>query len=274
MDTLFFYLSKVFWLLLAPDKVFVLALLLSWLALWRGWRRLGMGLLGGVVLLTLGVSVLPVVHWPLMVLEQRFPTPPALPTEVDGIIVLGGPVMAETSAEWGQLETNTHAERLHAMITLARRFPRARLVFTGGSASLIPGRPGEAGQVLELLLAAGIERERLYLEDRARNTAENVTLSRALMQPRPGETWLLVSTAFHLPRAVGLFCRQGWPVIPYPVDHQTRPSQWLAPGFDPLGNAEGLKMGIREWLGLLAYWLSGRTPALLPQTCPDAGRAS
>ena len=122
--------------------------------------------------------------------------------------------------------------------------------------------------VNDFFIQSGIEPSRLMLEDRARNTAENAQFSKQLAQPKPGENWLLITTAYHMPRSVGAFCQQGWNVIPYPVDHFTRGAENLySPGFSLIYHANNLVLATHEWLGLLAYYLSAKTPALLPSGC-------
>jgi uncharacterized SAM-binding protein YcdF (DUF218 family) len=102
------------------------------------------------------------------------------------------------------------------------------------------------------------------MERLSRNTEENATLSKALAGPKPGERWLLVTSAYHMPRSVGLFRRAGFAVEPYPVDWRTSRENLLTP-FNLAG--EGLErtdLAIREWMGLAAYRISGKTSELLP----------
>ena len=140
-------------------------------------------------------------------------------------------------------------------------------MFSGGNASTDKDQPTEAQIVSSYFLDAGISPQRLFIEDKARNTAENVTYSKQLVSPELNESWLLITTAFHMPRAMGIFCKQNWKVMPYPVDHQTLPSKLYQPGFGLLGHANHLKLAMHEWVGLLAYYLSGKTDQLYPAEC-------
>lgn len=270
MDKLFFYSSKVVWSILSPDSLFVILLVSSLLLIHLNRKRLGMNLLR---LLTFGcvfLSIFSVGEWMLYPLETRFAHNPTLPAELDGIIVLGGSIMTGHSSEWQQLETNRYHERLSSFLELAGRYPQAKLVFTGGNSSLHSDQPSEAELVENYFLNAGIDPERLFMEDRARNTAQNASLSKQLLKPQSGEQWLLITTAYHMPRSIGVFCQQRWPVIPYPVDHQTRPSKLYSPGFSLLGNANTLVMAAHEWTGLLAYYLTAKTASLLPSRCDQS----
>lgn len=200
-------------------------------------------------------------------LERHFQHNPVLPEQVDGIIVLGGSVLPQESAEWQQLETNRTHERLSYFIQLAHQYPEAKLVFSGGNGSLDTDRPTEAEIVKNHFLAAGILQERLILEDKARNTAENASLTKQLVNPQAGENWIVITTAFHMPRAIGVFCQQNWPVIPYPVDHQTLPSKLYVADFNLIGHANNLVLASHEWTGLLAYYLTGKIKTLIPSQC-------
>ena len=160
---------------------------------------------------------------------------------------------------------NEAAERLTVVAELARRYPDARIVFSGGSGALAFGDRPEAEFALRLLESLGVAKGRVVSEDRSRNTVENARFSRELAQPKPGERWLLVTSAYHLPRAVGVFRQAGFPVEAHPVDWRTRGSRDALRPFATLG--DGLRRtdtAMREWIGLLAYWLSGRSSELFP----------
>ncbi len=268
MDEWFFYSAKILWMLFSPDALFVLLLLASYLLIRFGANLAGRRLLGLLTAWILLLAIFPIGDWLLYPLESRFQTNPELPDRIDGIIVLGGSVIADRSLQWQQLETNRYHERLSNFILLSQRYPDAKLAFTGGNSWIMPGEPTEAEMVKQYLLDSGIESSRLVLEDQARNTAENASYSKRLLQPAAQENWLLITTAFHMPRSVGVFCQQGWKLIPYPVDHQTGGRKNLySPGFNLIGHADHLVLAAHEWLGLLAYYLSGKTNQFLPRDC-------
>ena len=117
------------------------------------------------------------------------------------------------------------------------------------------------GPVLERL---GLEAGRVIYEERSRNTAENAKFSRDIARPQPGETWLLITSAFHMPRAVGCFRRAGWNVVPYPVDYMTDGDYQTAPPGSFSAGLGSLDGALHEWMGLALYRLSGKTDALFP----------
>lgn len=221
-------------------------------------------MVGFVALTGLILAVFPVGKWMYGVLEDRFPPYRSLQAQVDGIIVAGGIVDPVLTVDRGQVSIGGGAERLFAMAALAKKYPQAKLIFTGGSGTLLHQDKKEAHFVGPLLDQLGIAPGRVIFEDQSRNTAENVTFSLPLAKPKAGETWLLVTSAFHMPRAVGAFRKAGWDVTPYPVDYRTRgetepPLQFnFAHGMGSLGGA------LHEYVGLLIYRLVGNTDELFP----------
>ncbi|TIT46564.1 MAG: YdcF family protein, partial [Mesorhizobium sp.] len=128
--------------------------------------------------------------------EERFPKPP-LPEKVDGIVVLGGGFEGAINLVRGGHELNSSGDRMVETAILARRFPQAKVVVSGGNGSLFFDGEGDADTAPRLLEALGVPADRLILEDKSRNTYENAVFSRELVKPKPGETWLLVTSAFH-----------------------------------------------------------------------------
>jgi uncharacterized SAM-binding protein YcdF (DUF218 family) len=256
-----FTASKILWWIANPGNLLVTALTLGLLCLLLGRRRLGLGLLILATASCIALTLLPVRVWVLRPLENRFPFPQAL-DHVDGVIVLGGMINAELSADRGQPVLTDSAERLVAFADLARRFPQAKLVFTGGSASLFDD-DREADVARTVMAQIGIDPGRVEFERNARNTYENALFSQRLVDPQPGEVWVMVTSAYHMPRAVGIFRQVGWTVVPYPVDYSVR-REATENGFSLTDALYSVQWGVREWIGLVFYWLSGRTSALFP----------
>lgn len=259
-----FVFSKVFWFVAQPGNLLLMLLCLGVLLLWSGRYRSGQTLVSLVAIALLAVAVLPVADWVATPLEDRFPAPGALPERVDGIIQLGGATQPNITAARGQPTINESGERFLAFVELARRFPEARLAFSGGSGSLFPARMMEA-EVARLIFAGlGLDLARITFDDGARNTFENVRNLRELLAPEPGESWVLVTSARHMPRAVGIFRKAGWPVVPYPVDYITTGDSGAKMRFNLSHELKTLTLASREWIGLLAYFLMERTSSLYP----------
>lgn len=262
---MFFVASKVFWILAQPVS---LALLLGVLGLalaftrWRWASRLA--ILGGLAVL--GISAFSTLGYVLLrPLEAAFERPGTPPAAVTGIIVLGGGMDAEINQARGGYELNRSGDRFVEALRLARLYPDARLVVSGGIGDLDQQGEPEALAGERFFLDLGVEPDRLLLETRSRNTEENASFSKALVEPRTGETWLLVTSAFHMPRSVGLFRKAGFEVVPWPVDYRGTGAEGF--GFtlhQPAENVTVTTLAMREWAGLIAYYLTGRIDDLLP----------
>lgn len=264
MDNVFFIASKVIWALISPDSLIVILGLSAWLALAFGWLKLSRRLLSCCALLLLVLGFLPVGEWLIAPLENRFNANAALPARADGIIVLGGSISPVTSAAWDQVELGPGADRLTNFAYLANLYPSAQLVFTGGSGSLTTQEFKAADSAQILFEQLGISDRAVIYERESRNTYENAVNSKALVTPAAGENWVLITSAFHMPRSVGIFCQQDWSVTPYPVDHYSRKGNLLRVNFSFAGNLGLINTAIREWIGLIAYRFSGRTDRFLP----------
>ncbi|MBT3237698.1 MAG: YdcF family protein [Rhodospirillaceae bacterium] len=268
---MFFYLSKILWFLADPGNLLLIAISLATLLLYAGrgdrlsrWPRLGRGLLTTTTIIALGISILPIGKAMSLVLEDRFPVVHTPPQKVDGVIVLGGIVNEVITQSRGKISIGGGVERLTELALLSKRYPQAKLVFTGGSGKLLTQNIKEADVVGPLLESLGISSERMIYENRSRNTYENAVYSRELVEPKPGETWILITSAFHTPRAVGSFRKAGWPVVPWPVDFNMTADESLRLGFSLRGGFGSLSSGLHEWLGLIFYRLTGKTDSFFP----------
>ena len=261
---MFFLASKLLWFAAAPITLLMAgALVGAWLVP-RGAgfpRALALACAGALLF----VSVAPVGALLIEPLEDRFPQPPADIPAPYGIIVLGGAIDDEASAARGQTIFAEGASRLTEAAILARRFPQARLVYTGGSASLWSSNSTEALEGRKLLVALGVDPARIAIEDKSRNTEENARFTAALVHPQRDEAWLLVTSAYHMPRAMGLFVKAGFSVRAYPVDYRSLGDarDWRM----NLHPARGLRLfdlAVHEWIGLIAYRASGRIDDWFP----------
>jgi uncharacterized SAM-binding protein YcdF (DUF218 family) len=261
---MFYTASKVLWVLIQPSNLLVFVIAAGVLALLLGRQRLARWLLYPGAAAMLLVGGLPVGQWLLTPLENRFPAPVRLPDEVDGIIELSGAVDLPPAEGRGVVAFGEESERSITMLELAERYPDAKLVYTGGHAGEAFGTAlSEADVMREFARRHGLD-GRVIFEDRARNTYENALLSKPLAAPRPGELWLLITSAWHMPRAVGVFRRVGWPVIAYPVDYRTSGEIGLLAHPDAAQNWAVFDLAVRNWIGLAVYWLSDRTDAPFP----------
>jgi uncharacterized SAM-binding protein YcdF (DUF218 family) len=263
----FYTVSKIAWFFTTPSNLLLSLILLGLaLSLFKRLRRLGIGLSLALTLATIALGLLPISSYILLPLEERFPPFRDDGRPVDGLILLGGAVEAADSRARGSIVANESAERVLDTIRLAHRYPNARILISGGGGTVFGDGAAEAPVIADYFKSIGIDPNRLLVEDRSRTTAENAVYSRELAKPAEGERWLLVTSAWHMPRAVGVFEKVGFPVTPYPVDFRTaggsgthRPFAFVSEGL------RRLDIAAKEWAGLIAYYASGRTNRLFPK---------
>lgn len=261
-----YFASKIFWLAAQPLSLAFVAIVLALLLGWFGWRRLQFlaTFLGAAILfVSLYTSAGTVM---LQALENRIPKasmPAGGPT---CIVVLGGSFEAEVIASRGGFEMNQAGDRFVETLHLAREYPAARILVSGGDGSFSGRYAGDAAVSVEFFSAFGIANDRQIREDISRTTFENVEYTKGLLAANGLSDCLLVTSAFHMPRAMSLFRKAGLSVRPWPTDYRTSGIARLRLDFtQPSANAQLTTTAIREWIGLLAYYLAGRTETLLPE---------
>ena len=263
---MFFTVSKIFESLFAPLQFALLVSTVGVILLFSRHDRHGRNLVAVGVTLLLLMTFSPLGAFLAAPLETRFPPPPANMPTPDGIIVLGGAIDEKLSKKLDRpVLIDSAAERLTAPLALKQKYPFARIIFTGGSAALQGSDFSEADGVRRFWRELGFVSNNIDYEDRSRNTFENAIYARELAHPKPGESWLLVTSAMHMPRSVGIFRRAGFPVVAFPVDYRTDgdPSFFSAPRF-PLRAIGVVQFAAHEWIGLAVYWMTGKSSALFP----------
>jgi uncharacterized SAM-binding protein YcdF (DUF218 family) len=261
---MFFIASKTLGFFASPSNLLLSLGLVGLVLMATRWRRAGRRLVGVSLVLIAVAGLSPLGNWLIVPLENRFPAWDAARGAPNGIVVLGGAISPELSLARGTPDLNESAERITAAAALARRYADARIVYSGGTGRIVRRHGVEADVAADLFEAIGLTRSRLILEGGSRNTVENAEFSRALAAPKAGERWLLVTSAYHMPRAVGVFRQAGFAVEAYPVDWRSGGDDIWLPFESVSGGLRRTDTAVREWLGLIAYRLSGKTSALFP----------
>jgi uncharacterized SAM-binding protein YcdF (DUF218 family) len=262
---MFFVLAKTLGFFALPSNFLIALGIAGILLLLTRYRRLASWLVVTSLVLIAFAGLSPLGNLLILPLEQRFPPWEATRGPPDGIVVLGGAVSPDVSAARGVVALNGAATRIIAAAELARRYPNARVIYSGGSNALFSDRIAEAPFAVQELETLGVAHDRITAEEQSRNTVENAVFSRLIAQPKPGERWLLVTSAFHMPRAIAAFRAAGFPVEAYPVDWQTRGPIDATRLFGSLSEGLGrTDIAVHEWLGLLSYRLAGKTKELFP----------
>lgn len=264
---MFYTVSKIYWMFASPILLLILGALIGALICRTRFGRLGQAVALVASLVLFALAIPPFAGALVSPLENRFPPPPADMPAPYGVVILGGALNTGVGENRGQA-TFTEGERVVEAALLARRFPQARILFTGGVGS--PFRDDisaeEADEVRRLLIALGVDPSRIVLEPRSLNTEQNARFSAALVHPAPDQRWLLVTSAFHMPRSMGLFEKAGFNVVAWPVAFRTAGPglDGIVPDFNPGHNIRTAELALREWIGLVAYRATGKIDRLFP----------
>ena len=262
---MFFIFSKILWALITPLNFLWIAVIAGFtLRFWK--RQWGNRVLLTAALIFFVIGLLPIGYNMLVYLETRYERPETMPKQVDGIIVLGGAFNATLRDQTDKIAANGNINRMIDFVNLANKYPNAKLIFTGGSGSLLQPERKEADDAKEFLQMIGFERVKdVLFERKSRNTFENAKYSKNIAKPRAGQTWILVTSAFHMPRSMGIFKQQNWEVIPYPSGPRTYGQYRFKPNvLGLLGSFITLDIALREFIGIAVYYFSGKSAFLLP----------
>jgi uncharacterized SAM-binding protein YcdF (DUF218 family) len=261
----FFLLSKTLGTMLLPVNLLIGVGVLGAILLWTRWAVLGRRLMAFSVLLLALCGFSPLGRLLILPLEQRFPPWDPSRGAPDGIVVLGGAIEPDLSAALGRPVLGRSGDRMVATAVLAHQYPNARIVFSGGNANLVGDDSAkEADYALTMLEDFGVAKSRLTAERLSRNTIENAEFAKAVAKPKEGERWLLVTSAFHMPRSMGLFRKAGFKVEAYPVDRRASKSKALSFSSVAINGLERTDIALREWIGLVASRVSGKIDDILP----------
>jgi uncharacterized SAM-binding protein YcdF (DUF218 family) len=260
---MFFELSKLLWIVAMPLNALCL-LALAGFVLLPFKIKLGKCLVIGSMATILFLGIIPVGPMMITWLERHYPPVKELPGRVDGIIVLGGMFESYLSQTHGHISVNDHTDRVICFAELAKQYPRAVKIFSGGSGDYLHPDTRESTDAKQFMALTGLNRGILY-EERSRNTYENALYSKELAKPEAGENWIVITSGYHLPRTMGIFEQLDWPVIPYACDQKTDGT--YSP-FERMPNVTYnfmmLNIATRELLGSIMYRITGKSAFILP----------
>lgn len=262
---MFFVLSKIFWMLAQPlNALCFLGLAGFTLRFWK--KEWGNRIIGTVMALVLFFGLIPVGPMLLNWIEYQYEKPEKMPTTVNGIIVLGGMFDGHLSNETGEISANDNIERMICFAELAKKYPNARKVFSGGSGDISHPEASESTVARKYLTAVSFDEKSVFYDMDSRNTFENAEFSKELMNPTENQNWILITSAFHMPRSVGIFEQVGWDVIPYPCDYKTtgNMSGFFGSPPDAIGNFRMLNIAVKELIGSAVYYFTGKSAFILP----------
>ena len=258
-----FYLSKILWLIVNPFNIFIFITLFTMFLYFINFRRLSLIIyLINFIFIAL-ISFLPIGNYLTYIIEKEFHTNTKIPERVDGILILGGATNPLLFKEFDQISLNGSAERLVESVMIIRKFEKAKVIFSGGS-GIVNRSDLDHSQVAKLFYKKmGVDINKIFFEDKSRNTHENIIYSKKIAKPKKNENWLLITSAFHMKRALLIAEKNNWKFIPYAVDFKNIKEFKLTPSLNLLSNLNSFQSGLHEWLGLVSYYLMGRTEKFL-----------
>ena len=258
-----FYLSKILWLIVNPFNIFIFITLFTMFLYFINFRRLSLIIyLINFIFIAL-ISFLPIGSYLTYIIEKEFHTNTKFPQQVDGILILGGATNPLLFKEFDQISLNGSAERLVESVMIIRKFEKAKVIFSGGSGIINRSDLGHS-QVAKLFYKKiGVDINKIFFEDKSRNTYENIIYSKKIAKPKKNENWLLITSAFHMKRALLIAEKNNWKLIPYAVDFKNVKEFKLIPNLNLLSNLNSFQSGLHEWLGLVSYYLMGRIDKFL-----------
>ncbi len=264
MDNIVFWLSKVLWAIFSPAHFAVIILVISFFIKPRLVKSILRGLVAAFFMLAL---MFPIGDWALLPLEQCN-ADQGIPMRVDGVLVLGGAVNITVSDARNAASFNDASERIFSMLKLMKQYPTAQFIYAGGSNSLKKVNMGEADYVRMFLEEIGSKPANMIFESKSRNTYEDAKETKDAYSMTPRQNWLLVTSAFHMPRAFGLFQKMGEKsetmFYPYTVDYKTPGKFKFEFRFDMLHSLLKLDTAVHEYIGLLMNSLMGRSDGFMP----------
>ncbi|MEZ5871308.1 MAG: YdcF family protein [Nitratireductor sp.] len=261
---MFFVLSKMFWAFARPlNFLFLLAVFGAFLARtsWKRTARLAIMFSIAMTALT-GFTQLP--DWLIYRLETTANYSP-IPEHPYGIIVLGGGLDADSAVRKDDYHLGEAADRLVLALELKRRYPQARLVYSGGLATIAGEGIPETRAAEKMITALYGDTRETEFEPNSRNTWQNAVFTAEMLGDDRNKTWLLVTSAFHVPRALGCFRKAGINVIAVPTDFRADEFSfpWLTG--DMAGQFIKMSLFTKELIGLVAYRLTGKMDQFLPR---------
>ena len=254
-----FLLSKILWILFAPFNLILLLIILASIFSFFKFILCSRIFYLTALLFFLTTGIIPSGAFLMYQLERDFYNQVSLPKTIDGILILSGATNPYLTKVHNQVSINSNGERLIESIILIKEYPKAKVIFSGGSGFILDYEftHSEAAKIFYQNL--GIDLNRINFEDQSRNTYENILFSKNIANPKVDENWVLVTSAFHLKRSINISEKISWNLIPYPTDfNQPIKFNWKF-DYNLLNNLVFFRNASHEWLGIIVYYFLGRT---------------
>ena len=254
-----FYLSKLLWMLFNPFNLIILLFFSSLIFSFLRLKIISRIFYIFAIFLFFVTGFLPTGSYLNYLLEKKYHSFDMYSLNIDGILVLSGATDPKLSEEYNQVILNESAERLTQTVFLLNKYPNAKIVFSGGSSLIEFSDLNHSNIAKKFFENMNVNSTNIYYETKSRNTFENILLSKKIAKPDKNESWLIVTSAFHMHRALAIAKHLDWNFIPYPTDfRQSKKFKWKI-SFNILSNLNDFEKSSHEWIGLISYYLLGRS---------------
>ena len=254
-----FYLSKFLWYFFNPFNCIILLFFLSVILNFLKFLRLSKIILYFTFLLFFITGALPTGSYLLYLLEKNYHNKVNLPEKVEGILILSGATSPFLTKEYDQIALNGSVERLTESIQLIKKYPKAKVFFAGGTGSIQYPDLSHSDVAKKFYESLDVNTKNIFFDKKSRNTYENIVFAKKKFNPNINEKWILVTSAFHLKRAISVGEKLGWELIPYATDYKLpKKFKWKL-SFDFFNNLGSLQHSSHEWVGIISYYLMGRS---------------
>ncbi len=257
-----FYLSKFLWFMFNPFNIIILILISGIIFYFLKFNKTSKVLFTFCFTILLSISFLNIGKYLIYKLENQYYDNITLPKRLDGILILGGATNPSLFKDFEQVNVNDSAERIIEAVNIINNYNNIKIVFSGGSG--FPNRPDlNHSQVVKVFFKnMKLTNDKIIYESKSRNTFENIRNSKAIVNPKKNEKWLLITSAFHMRRAILIAEKHNWQLIPYPVDFKINKNFNIGLSLNFLSNLNYFNDASHEWIGLFSYYFLGRTNKL------------
>ena len=257
-----FYLSKILWLIFSPFNLLIYIFFISFILFFLKKKKISYFLFFISFCIFNIFSVFPLGKFLIYNLEKNYHDF-IIPENVDGILILGGATNPFLTDQFNQINLNNSSERLIESIKLIKKYNNAKVVFSGGLGSIEYPKLSHAKVAERFFTELGLPINKIKFEYKSRNTYENILFSKKIVKPKQNEKWILITSAFHMNRAMFIGEKNNWNFIPYAVDFRQPKKIHLIPNLNFMENISQLQLGAHEWIGLVSYYFMGRTKRIL-----------
>ena len=254
-----YFISKFIWVIFAPLNFLVILLVIGFLFNLIGKKIFSKIIYIFSLLFFILVGIFPTGNLLLFKLEQYYQPPSIIPNYIDGVLILGGPSSAKLTIDYNQVSFNEAGERLIESIKIIKNNNPKKIIFSGGSIKQTFNN-SHAYVANKFYSEMGIDISQITFEFKSRNTYENILFSKKIAQPKKDEIWLIITSSFHMRRAMNISKKLEWKFIAYPVDFRTgKELISLKPNFNLLENFNSFNLASHEIVGLISYFILGRS---------------